>query len=720
MSSETRPSRWTLPVDSGQWPQFYSRRGTGPQPFAQRLARARLLYLRRREAAANWLALVVALSFCAALAWTNVAQASPLDGVHAGSLLLRDRSGILRAAVRVDTRIDAQVSGMIARVTVRQEFRNDSTEWMDAVYVFPLSEKAAVDRLEMHIGERVIVGEVREREAARKVFEQARASGQRASLVEQERPNLFTSSVANIPPGESVAVEIGYLESLDYTHEQWSLRIPLTITPRYIPGATSDATVESGTPEEPDAARITPPVDPGSSQWQRASIRVSVDPGFRLAALRSLHHAVRVTEGNQYAVQLIAETVPADRDFELVWSPELGSAPGAAAFTETVGGDTYALLMFVPPHETAAQQPAPREVIFIIDTSGSMQGPSIRQARAALTMALERLASRDRFNVIQFNSTCESLFPEPVPVTVLNRDAARDYVAALEADNGTEMRPALQAAFAMPTSSEHLRQIVFITDGSVGNDEELLALIRRDLGDARLFTVGIGAAPNGHFMRGAAAMGRGTFTFIGSEQDVQERMGQLFEKIESPALTDIEIRWPAGVTAELAPASVPDVYHGEPVIVTARVNGSAMGLLSLTGRGATGVWLRQIPFSIATPNSGVAALWARSRIDDLLDQRRAGADPEAIRGQVVALALVHRLVSPFTSLVAVDRMPVRPAGVPSANTTVPNTVPAGSAWSGAAVGYPATATSAPLQFVIGLGLLGLAIVVLGFRRARRV
>jgi Ca-activated chloride channel family protein len=720
MASARQGPETARAVGSWQWSGFNRRRGTGPEPFEQRLARARLLFLRRREVAANWLALGVALGLYTLLGCAATAQATPLDGVRAGSLLLRNRSGLLQPAVRVDTQIEAQVNGMVARVTVRQQFRNDTPEWMDAVYVFPLSEKAAVDRLEMHIGERVIVGEVREREVARKVFEQARARGQRASLVEQERPNLFTSSVANIPPGETIDVDIGYLESLDYTHEEWRLRIPLTITPRYIPGATTDAATGPTTSAVPDATQITPPIDPGGPRSQRASIRVTVDAGFRLATLRSVHHAVQVSERERsYAVQSIAASVPADRDFELVWSPDLGSAPGAAAFTESSGADTFVLLMLVPPHETAASPPAAREVIFIIDTSGSMEGPSIRQAKAALQLALERLAPRDRFNVIQFNSTYESLFPEPVPATLESRDAALDYVAALEADNGTEMRPALEAAFAMPASTEHLRQIVFITDGAVGNEEELMALIRRRLGDARLFTVGIGAAPNGHFMRGAAAMGRGTFTFIGSEQDVRERMVQLFEKLESPALTDIEVRWPAGVTADLAQAAIPDVYFGEPVLVSARLDGPVKGLLSLTGRGASGFWLQQVHFSIATPQAGVAALWARTRIDDLLDQRRAAADPDAIREQIIELALEHRLVSPFTSLVAVDRTPVRPVGAPSANAAVPNVAPAGSAWSGTAIGYPTTATNARLELLLGLILLSLALVLLSSRREQR-
>ncbi len=721
MRSETETRRLNESADRNSWVQFNRRRGTGCEPFPQRLSRARLLFLRRRDTAANWLALAVALSLYALMGWTHAAHANPVDGVRAGSLLLRNRSGVLQSAVRVDTTVDAQVSGMIARVTVRQQFRNDSTEWMDAVYVFPLSEKAAVDRLEMRIAERVIVGEIREREAARKVFEHARQAGQQASLVEQERPNLFTTSIANVPPGETVAVEIGYLESLDYSNEQWSLRIPLTITPRYNPaGAGGDDATEKAAPSVPDAHRISPPTDAGGPDSQRASIRVSLDAGFRLAKLRSLHHAVQMSDAKgRYSVQLVEETVPADRDFELVWSADLGSAAGAAVFTEQVGADTYALLMLVPPHEQTTRATPPREVIFIIDTSGSMQGPSIVQAKAALTMALDRLQPTDRFNVIQFNSLTETLYPEPMPASAANLEVALDYVAALEANNGTEMLPALEAAFAMRASAAHLRQIVFITDGAVGNEEQLFNLIKQRLERARLFTVGIGAAPNGHFMRDAAAMGRGTFTFIGSDRDVQKRMGELFEKIESPALTDIELRWPEGLSADLALAKVPDVYYGEPVILSARLVGRVQGLLSLTGRSESGYWLRQVPLSIATPHHGVASLWARRCIDDLLDQRRSGADPETIRRDVLALALTHQLVSPYTSLVAVDRTPSRPAGISSGSTAVPQVAPAGSAWSAAAVGYPSTATPAPLHVALGAMLLLLGLLALALPRRER-
>jgi len=701
---------------------FHARRGTGEQAFPVRLSRARLLHLRRRDITANWLALAISVAFYFLLA-ASPAHANPMDGVRAGSLLLRGRgANVLQPAMRVETQVDAQVNGMIARVTVRQVFRNDGEDWMDGVYVFPLSEKSAVDRLEMHIGERVIVGEIRERQAARKVFEQAQQAGKQASLVEQERPNLFTTSVANVPPGETVTVEIGYLESLDYDHDQWSLRIPLTLTPRYVPGGMpegSEAAPQAqgfGT-RPPDGARITPPIDPGGVDSQRVSIHVSVDAGFRLATLRSLHHPTRVSESQAiYRIELVEREVPADRDFELVWSPDVGAAAGAALFTEQVGAETYALLMLVPPHEERTVATAPREAIYIIDTSGSMEGNSIRQARKALALALGRLRPNDLFNVIRFSDRTETLYVDPVPATPGHIGDALDFVAALDANGGTEMLPALQAALRMRVSPVHLRQIVFITDGAVGNEEELFKLIA-GIGSGRLFTVGIGAAPNGHFMRTAAAMGRGTFTFIGADSDVGERMGQLFEKIERPALTDIELAWPDGIKAELSASRIPDVYYGEPVVLTARLASAPLGLLSLSGRSGSGFWMRQIPLASPRTDPGVASLWARNRIEDLLDQRRAGADPETIHQQVLALALEHRLVSPYTSLVAVDRTPVRPIGIDSQMSALPQTAPAGSAWAGAQVGYPATATPARLHFLIGFVLLLAGLVLVP--RARR-
>ncbi len=728
------------------WTLFHRRLGVGPGQFAERLVRARLLYLCGKQITANWLALIVALGVLPLLLPVAPAAAGSFDSVRSGSLLLRKKgSDVLEPAARVDTRIEARVSGMIARVTVRQQFRNDTAEWMDGTYVFPLAEKAAVDRLEMHIGEHVIVGEIREREAARKVYEQARTAGKQASLVEQERPNLFTTSLANVPPGETVEVQIGYLESLDYVSSpgsgagEWRMRIPLTITPRYIPGAVAsessptadamrrvaqevrDTEAHPDGDSVPDADRITPPVDPGTPASQRASISVALDAGVRLIALGSLYHPVVTAESaGAYHVTLKDGMVPADRDFELVWSPDVGTAPAAAIFTERLGAETYALLMLMPPHESTDAPRAPREVILILDTSGSMEGTSLLQAKAAVELALARLGPQDTFDVIQFNSVTETLFPRPLPATADNVRRALEYVRNLQATGGTEMRAAFEAAFALPAGQGRLRQIVFMTDGAVGNEEELFRLIESRLGTARLFTVGIGSAPNGHFMRSAAAAGRGSFTFIGSGQQVHERMAEVFRKIENPALTDVELQWPAGVQAQMALSEVPDLYYGEPVVVTARLQGEPAGLLSLTGRGASGAWVRQMPLSSGRAHEGVASLWARNRIQDLLERRRSDPEPGRVRAQIVELALAHHLVSPYTSLVAVDRTPVRPETDGSVARALALTAPAGSAWAAGSVAYPAAATDARWHLWIGSGLLLLGLFVMRRRQAVRI
>jgi Ca-activated chloride channel family protein len=369
--------------------------------------------------------------------------------------------------------------------------------------------------------------------------------------------------------------------------------------------------------------------------------------------------------------------------------------------------------MFMPPQE-ARPIDTPREVIFVIDTSGSMSGQSIDQARAALMNGLRTLQPADRFTVIQFNSVHVALFEEPVPASAENLARAQRYVRNLRATGGTEMLPALLAALSMPESGEHLRQVIFITDAAVGNEDQLMLAIKQELGSARLFTVGIGSAPNGHFLRNAARTGRGTFTYIGSIDEVESKMTALLNKLTRPVLTDIELSWPAGVVPEYAPASIGDLYAGEPIVVTARMQSSARGMLSISGR-TSSAWTRQISLADMQPRTGVASLWARNRIGDLMDSRASGATDESIRDSVLPLALQYQLVSNYTSLVAVDRTPARPDGESLHSRRIPNTRPNGLDWP--AEGVPSTATPAQLNFAIGAWLL---LIALGWHlRARR-
>ena len=652
------------------------------------------------------------------------AQEAPNTDVQSGTLLLKMQAG-LKTATRTNTDVAMTVSGLVARVSVRQEFRNDGDEWTEGVYVFPLPDKAAVDRMRLHIGERYIEGEIREKEQARKDYERARNEGRKASLVEQERPNLFTTSVANIAPGERVVVEIEYLENLRYDNGTFSIRFPMTLTPRYIPGSPVPDRQGSGwsadTTRVGDASRITPP-HVTTSQDHRISLRANIDAGMPLEIVASRYHPVEVSEDRgRYTVSLVGNDVPLDHDFELLWRPVASAVPRAMVFRETIAGQPHYLLMVIPPDvEKHAGLTMPRELIFIVDTSGSMHGASIAQAKQALTRAIDDLGPADRFNIIEFNSSARALYHQSVAADAANLAHARRFVNGLEANGGTEMRPALRLALDAPGSEAYLRQIVFITDGSVGNEDELYAMIESQLGNARLFTVGIGSAPNSWFMRKAAELGRGTFVVISALHEVGEKMERLFDKLGSPQVTNINVSWPGGAVTEAYPEIVPDLYLGEPVTVRARASAAFQpgSVVRVSGDSAGGAWNRDLPLASDGEHPGIGALWARAKIAALHDEQRRGADPEATRKAVVDTAIAHHLVSKHTSLVAVDKTPVRPAGDPLAREQVPNLLPYGQSMN-AIFGFPATATNAAVLQRRGLLLLLAGLLLLAAVSGRR-
>ena len=642
-----------------------------------------------------------------------------------GTLLLRDDTGERAAAPLLSTDVHMDVTGMVARVQVTQRFANPTAQWREGVYVFPLPDQAAVDHLTMRVGERVIEGQIKERTEARRTYENAKAEGRKTTLLEHERPNMFTTSVANIGPGEEIVVALEYEETLRYGDGAFRLRFPLAITPRYIPGAATEAEAmgigwSQVTAQVPDADRITPPFVPArDGHANPVSITIDMNAGFPLAKVASSYHAIDVEErpGNRYRIVLGDGPVPAARDFELVWTPDVGSAPGAALFTETLGGKTYALLMTLPPTLADADTPrAPREITYIVDTSGSMEGVSIAQARDALSMALDRLQAGDRFNVIEFNSTSTSLFTAPMPFDAATHAQAKRFVAKLRARGGTEMLPALAAALDGPPESELMRQVVFLTDGAVGNEDAILRLLHDKLGDRRLFTIGIGPSPNTFFLTKAAQFGRGTFTFIGDVREVRQKMTDLFRKLESPALTDITVDWPGGTDAW--PRRVPDLYAGEPVVVTAQFPaGTLQGNVLISGSRAGQKWQAVLPMQDGATEAGVAVLWARAKIDALMDAGRQGP-PEReldIRNAVLDVALTHHLISKYTSLVAVDVTPTRPVGTDTLKSAVPGNIPEGL------TGFdqlPRTATPAALSLVMGALLLLAAAVAECLRRRR--
>jgi Ca-activated chloride channel family protein len=662
---------------------------------------------------------VVAVSLVVAVLLTGPAAAAPeaLPPVTHGSLLVRSHvAGRFEEVPELRTEVRMRVTGLVARIEVTQAFHNPSPRWLEGIYVFPLPEGAAVDALRFLVGERIVEGQLREREEARRTYQEARAAGKKTSLLEQERPNVFTTSVANIGPGEEVAITIQYQELIRYDQGEFRLRFPMVVGPRYVPG-TAAVAGEAGTgwgvntAEVPDAERITPPVrHPSEGPINPVALTVDLDAGFPLRRLVSPHHPIVTTPiaGTRQAIALAGGAVPADRDFELVWAPDVGAEPAAAVFTQSHAGERYALVMLLPPPARAPAARLPRETILVVDTSGSMAGVSIVQAKAALALALDALTPADRFNLIQFNSRTDQLFPTSVPAGPSEVRQARHWVQALQANGGTEMLPALRAALAEDGEDGIVRQVVFITDGLVGNEDQLFAHISRELGRSRLFTVGIGSAPNGHFMTKAAQFGRGTYTYIGSPTEVAEKMGTLFRKLESPVLTDLQVSW-GSADVEAWPARLPDLYLGEPVVLVARLGADPADEVQVSGKRGDREWDGSVWVDSGAEETGLHKLWARRKVSALMDRLREGADRTEVRSAVLAVALQHGIVSAYTSLVAVDVTPTRPEGAPGTTANVPVALPAGMVHEKVFGGLPQTATPGPLYLVLGFTSLALAL-----------
>jgi Ca-activated chloride channel homolog len=623
-----------------------------------------------------------------------VAQEKPLTTlklVRSGIMLLKTSNpAVYEQAPAVETTVALQVRGLVLRGEVTQRFRNPESSCVEAVYAFPLPETAAVDRLRMTIGNRVIEGEIRERQEAEKMYEQAKSEGKKTSMLSEERPNLFTASIANVGAGEEVVVTIDYQQTVEYRDGAFRFRFPTAVGPRYSP---------DGSPS-PGASAPPSPRVAGRGQGEGLHLSVDLDSGVPLRQVDSPYFKTEATtlSPSHYLISVVE--APADRDFELVWQPDLGSEPKSALFMEK----DFGLLMLMPPAKGGAR--LPKESIFIIDTSGSMAGPSLEAAKSALLLALSRLSPRDRFDIVEFNSETTTLFDSPQPATPDNIANANAWVNRLNAEGGTEMMPALEAALhdSVEANDGIVRQVVFMTDGGVSNESELFSFIRDHLGPSRLFTVGIGSAPNSHFMRNAARFGRGTFTYIANAEEVQPKMTALFEKLESPVLSGIDVRFddPA---AEMWPQRVPDLYAGDPVVVTVKFSHAA-GRVIVSGEG----WHESHVIPSATEReasgrgeSGIGKLWARSKIETLTDT--PGDDT---RQKIVELALQHHLVTQFTSLIAVDATPSTVPVEACQKVTVPVNLPAG--WGGVEGSLPQTATPAPMFLIAGALLV---IVALG-------
>lgn len=623
----------------------------------------------RTKKLAFGLKVVISIIAIANLGLSLVTRAESADSPQSGTLYITNDNGEKFTALSLTTDVKMNITGLTARIKVKQSFKNNRDQWMEGTYQFPLPDKAAVDHLSMQIGERIVLGEIKEKQEAKKIYQEAKISGKKTSLVEQQHPNLFSNSIANIAPYETIIITIEYQQDVDFDKQDgFSIRFPMTVTPRYQPASL--LTEEFGqvkgfignTTQVKLLQSTTATNVSASTQEQNiVSLFINLDSGIPLLSLTSPSHKIdnlQKTE-REYDIQFSQQKVAADHDFILKWQPSRSLKPRAALFTERKAGENFISMMVMPPSiDHKVDNTISRETVFIIDTSGSMGGESMRQAKSALIFGLSTLSSKDKFNVIQFNSDAHKLFDSSRVADRQNRQTAINYVASLSAEGGTEMYSALKMSLERQSQDGALRQIVFLTDGAVSNEAELFELIDSKLADSRLYTIGIGSAPNAFFMKKAARFGRGSFTFIADINQSQQKIQKLFEQISRPQLTHINISWPKSVAAETWPNKIPDLYDGQPLWIKSKIS-RLEGQAEITGRLGTTLWQSQLSLDNPKQQPGVAALWAREKIASIMNAAYHGQVDDQQKRQIIDTALEHHLVSRFTSLVAVDKTPSR-------------------------------------------------------------
>ncbi len=722
------------------------------------------------------------------LAPTLGAVAAPReeDQIGGGELRIVPPDGIAEVVCPLrHTEVDADIVGFVNRVRVRQVFYNPLAQKIEAVYVFPLPQDAAVDDMVMTVGDRRVVGQIKSRDDARETYEAARMAGHVAGLLDQERPNIFTQSVANIEPGVEVVIEISYVETLRYEDGEFQFVFPMVVGPRYIPGggsAPAPMTTGKPTPQVPDGHKITPPVvPPGMRAGHDISLTVNVDAGIGIANLNSELHQVDIRRaGASHATVTLANhaTIP-NKDFILRYRADVRDV-GDAFFTHADPRGTFFTMFLQPPRRAVPENIVPREVIFVLDTSGSMSGFPIEKAKAVMSRTINAMRPADTFNLITFAGNTRILWQQPRPNTPDNRAEAQAFLASRRGSGGTEMMKAINAALVQkkpcvprpltrqellnlpadgrnvevgiaPSDSQPglwvrestsdkattfddwwkqrlimirrpagagsiligrwatengsrvlvldrmkddtgqsvppVRIVCFMTDGYVGNDMAIIEAVKKNADTTRVFSFGIGNSVNRFLLDGMAGAGRGEVEYVSLQSDGDAAVRRFSDRIDAPVLTDISIDWGSLKVADVHPQRIPDLFTGKPIMVHGRLQGPPSGTITL--RGNTGVGPLERPIQVtppgADPHDALASLWARAKIADLMMQDYAGLQhgqvSESLKSEITTLGIEYRLMTQFTSFVAVEEMTVTVAGAPT-KITVPVEMPDGVSYEG--------------------------------------
>ncbi len=611
------------------------------------------------------------------------ASASDADSAPGSGALLARRSEAEKEVPcpLEHTDVRAHIVGYVGTVDVTQRFKNPFAEKIEAVYVFPLPHDAAVNDFVMTIGDRHIRGIVREREEAKKIYEEARSQGYVASLLEQDRPNIFTQKVANIEPGKSIDVAITYIETLSFSDGAYEFVFPMVVGPRFNPPGTHDGVgaVPRGGPGSSSQTTEVSYLAPGERTGHDIAVAVDLEAGLSIEDLASPSHAIKVesVSPTRAAVILDAKDTLPNKDFVLRWRVA-GGAIKTALLTHRDERGGFFTLMISPPADLATLPRAPQEMVFLLDCSGSMDGRPIAKAKSAIRRAIGRLGPEDTFQIIQFSETASALGPAPIPATSENVERGLRYLASLTSEGGTMMIEGIKAALDFPHDPRRFRIVSFMTDGYIGNEAQIFAETAKRLGESRLFSFGVGSSVNRYLLDGLARMGRGAVAYVGLEEDAAPAVDGFYERIAHPALTDVKVDFGGLDATDVFPSRVPDLFVGRPIVLTGRFTGHGRQTIRLSGM--AGGERREVKLDVDldaadATHPGLASVWARMEIKDLSFRAATGTEDRAAE-RIKSLALEYGLMSAYTSFIAVDTL-ARTAGDHGTTVTVPVPMPAG-------------------------------------------
>jgi Ca-activated chloride channel family protein len=579
------------------------------------------------------------------------------------------------------TDVRTKVSGMSAIYTVTQTFENPYDEPIDAVYVFPLGDEAAVNDYAIVIGERTIKGDIKKKEEAREIYEKAKTEGHTAALLEQEKRNIFKQRIANIAPHEQIKVRMQYIELLDYADGQYEIAFPLVVGPRYLPadalGKTPVGAHHAG--QQGRAGVTSIPYADASIAASTVSFSADIDAGVPVIGVASPSHQLRVDDVS-----------PTKRKITLAGSNELPNRDLVVRY-KTAGDQTmvgllahktekrgYFTLVVQPKGAYKTGDIANREVMIVVDTSGSMQGQPMDQAQALATALIDSLKPTDTFNVMAFSGSTNAMSATPLAGDAAGKQHGKEFVASLESGGGTEMANAMAKALATSPGNDRIRLIYFLTDGYVGNDDVIVSAARNNLGANRIFSIGIGSSPNRSLLNQIAAVGRGFPSYLNLGENARDLGEELVARTAYPYLTDISIEWNGLAVGAVTPKAIPDVYAGMPLIVSGVY--TQPGRAKITVNATTAGHRVKIPVEVSLPDrfdaEPVAALYARKKVDELYALAGDNLTQSTI-SQITELGLEFHMVTDYTSFVAVDRRRVVDPNGTSKIIEQPALVPAG-------------------------------------------